>query len=245
MCSACRGASEARWPAVPAGQPVRRERAGPIGPRLQFEVGPRQMIYVESDLKPGEDERLRLLAFSTPDLEALAAHLTAKGIAVTRVLAPGPGPGPAIAVSPTRTGIRSRSSSVTGRRRTGSQRPVPSRGQAAALDAHPARRPDRPRRGGGQPVLQGHPGVQRDLAGRPVGGDDRLDQHAGAGRHRLSGIHAGVVTTGSAATRGASPRGAPGAGHPGGVGSGRRADAGGEAGQRWAHRTWAATAAGS
>jgi lactoylglutathione lyase len=57
------------------------------------------MIYVESDLKPGEDERLRLLAFSTPDLEALAAHLTAKEIAVTRVRAPGAGPGGAIAVS--------------------------------------------------------------------------------------------------------------------------------------------------
>ncbi len=68
---------------------------GQVGPRLQFEVGPRQMIYVEPDLPAGEDERLRLLAFSTPDLEALAAHLTAKGIAVTRLVAPAP----AIAVS--------------------------------------------------------------------------------------------------------------------------------------------------
>ena len=50
-----------------------------------FEVGQRQRIYVEPDLPAGEDERLRLLAFSTPDLEALAAHLTAKGVAVTRV----------------------------------------------------------------------------------------------------------------------------------------------------------------
>lgn len=63
--------------------------------RLQFEVGRRQTIYVEPDLPAGEDERLRLLAFSTPDLEALAAHLTAKGIAVTRIVAPAP----AIAVS--------------------------------------------------------------------------------------------------------------------------------------------------
>ena len=47
------------------------------------------------DLPAGEDERLRLLAFSTPDLEALAAHLAAKGIAVTRLVAPAP----AIAVS--------------------------------------------------------------------------------------------------------------------------------------------------
>ena len=57
--------------------------------RLVFEVGRRQTIYVEPDLPAGEDERLRLLAFSTPDLEALAAHLTAKGIAVTRATAPG------------------------------------------------------------------------------------------------------------------------------------------------------------
>src|SRR5215213_3571476 len=56
--------------------------------RLHFEVGRRQSIYVEPDLPAGEDERLRLLAFSTPDLEALAAHLTAKGIAVTRIMAP-------------------------------------------------------------------------------------------------------------------------------------------------------------
>ena len=63
---------------------------GPSIPaRLHFEVGRRQTIYVEPDLPAGEDERLRLLAFSTPDLEALAAHLTAKGIAVTRATAPG------------------------------------------------------------------------------------------------------------------------------------------------------------
>ena len=53
--------------------------------RWIFDVGPRQRIYVEPDLPAGEDERLRLLAFSTPDLDALAAHLTAKGIAVTRI----------------------------------------------------------------------------------------------------------------------------------------------------------------
>lgn len=55
-----------------------------VGPRLQFEVGARQRLYVEAGLPAGEDERLRLLAFATPDLEALAAHLTAKGVAVTR-----------------------------------------------------------------------------------------------------------------------------------------------------------------
>jgi catechol 2,3-dioxygenase-like lactoylglutathione lyase family enzyme len=84
---------------APGVVPCDHSRQGKLGPRLEFEVGPRQMIYVEPDLKPGEDERLRLLAFATPDLEALAAHLTAKGIAVTRILAPGPGPGGAIAVS--------------------------------------------------------------------------------------------------------------------------------------------------
>jgi catechol 2,3-dioxygenase-like lactoylglutathione lyase family enzyme len=55
-----------------------------VGPRLQFEVGARQRIYVQPDLPAGEDERLRLLAFATPDLEVLAAHLSAKGVAVTR-----------------------------------------------------------------------------------------------------------------------------------------------------------------
>jgi lactoylglutathione lyase len=57
--------------------------------RLAFEVGARQAIYVDPDLPAGEDERLRLLAFSTPDLKELAAHLTAKGIAVTSVAGPG------------------------------------------------------------------------------------------------------------------------------------------------------------
>ena len=56
-----------------------------IPTRLIFEVGQRQRIYVEPDLPAGEDERLLLLAFSTPDLDALAAHLTAKGVAVTRI----------------------------------------------------------------------------------------------------------------------------------------------------------------
>jgi len=52
--------------------------------RLRFQVGERQWILVDPDLPAGEDERLRLLAFATPDLEQLAAHLTAQGIAVTR-----------------------------------------------------------------------------------------------------------------------------------------------------------------
>ena len=52
--------------------------------RQHYAVGTRQTLLVDADLRPGEDERLRLLAFSTPDLEALAAHLTAKGIEVKR-----------------------------------------------------------------------------------------------------------------------------------------------------------------
>jgi catechol 2,3-dioxygenase-like lactoylglutathione lyase family enzyme len=60
--------------------------AGPANAaQLHYVVGHRQAIYVDVDLPAGEDERLRLLAFATPDLDALAAHLTAKGIAVTRV----------------------------------------------------------------------------------------------------------------------------------------------------------------
>jgi lactoylglutathione lyase len=63
--------------------------------RLRFDVGARQTIYVDIDLPAGEDERLSLLAFSTPDLDRLAAHLAAKGVAVTRV----PGPPAAITVT--------------------------------------------------------------------------------------------------------------------------------------------------
>ena len=108
------GASAASWPgARRATRATDSDAAGRPAPAVRRRQ--RQRIYVEPDLPAGEDERLRLLAFSTPDLEALAAHLTAKGIAVTRV--PGAGAA-AIAVSPTRTGIRWRSSSVTGRRRT-------------------------------------------------------------------------------------------------------------------------------
>jgi catechol 2,3-dioxygenase-like lactoylglutathione lyase family enzyme len=60
-----------------------RSSAGP-STRLQFEVGTRHRIDVEPGLPAGEDERLRLLAFSTPDLDALEKHLVAKGVAVTR-----------------------------------------------------------------------------------------------------------------------------------------------------------------
>jgi lactoylglutathione lyase len=59
------------------------ERRGDL-PRLRFDVGRRQAILVDPDLPAGEDERLRLLAFATPDLDALAAHLAAKGVKAAR-----------------------------------------------------------------------------------------------------------------------------------------------------------------
>jgi catechol 2,3-dioxygenase-like lactoylglutathione lyase family enzyme len=52
--------------------------------RLRFLVGPRQSILVDPDLPAGQDERLRLLAFATPDLDQLTEHFGAIGIAVTR-----------------------------------------------------------------------------------------------------------------------------------------------------------------
>ena len=61
-----------------------RADKAPAASRLRFDVGSRQTILVDPDLPAGEDERLRLLAFATPDLERLAAHLTAKGVALTR-----------------------------------------------------------------------------------------------------------------------------------------------------------------
>ena len=63
--------------------------AGPgAAARVRYDVGTRQTIYVDADLPAGEDERLRSVAFATPDLEALATHLTARGIAVTRTAGP-------------------------------------------------------------------------------------------------------------------------------------------------------------
>jgi lactoylglutathione lyase len=54
---------------------------GPAG-RLRFEVGSRQTILIYPDLPAGEDERLSLLAFATPDLATLAAHLRANNVSV-------------------------------------------------------------------------------------------------------------------------------------------------------------------
>jgi catechol 2,3-dioxygenase-like lactoylglutathione lyase family enzyme len=57
---------------------------GGTATRLTFDVGNRQKIHIDPDLPADQDERLRLLAYSTPDLEALATHLTARGVMVTR-----------------------------------------------------------------------------------------------------------------------------------------------------------------
>jgi catechol 2,3-dioxygenase-like lactoylglutathione lyase family enzyme len=68
------------------GTRLRLHLAGPPNAaQLHYAVGHRQSIYLDVDLPAGEDERLRLLAFSTPDLDALSAHLTAKGVAVKPV----------------------------------------------------------------------------------------------------------------------------------------------------------------
>jgi catechol 2,3-dioxygenase-like lactoylglutathione lyase family enzyme len=56
--------------------------------RLRYDVGTRQTIYVDVDLPAGEDERLSSLAFATPDLQALAAHLTAHGVSVIHMTGP-------------------------------------------------------------------------------------------------------------------------------------------------------------
>jgi catechol 2,3-dioxygenase-like lactoylglutathione lyase family enzyme len=53
------------------------------GGQQRYQVGARQTILVDVDLPAGEDERLRTLAFATPDLDALAERIRAKGHAVT------------------------------------------------------------------------------------------------------------------------------------------------------------------
>ena len=50
------------------------------GPTLMFRVNARQTVFVEPGLPADTDERLRHIAFATPDLDALAAFLREKGI---------------------------------------------------------------------------------------------------------------------------------------------------------------------
>jgi lactoylglutathione lyase len=66
-----------------------RERAGAGGARL-FAVGAHQHLRVTADLPSGGEERLDHLAFATPDAEALAAQLRARGIAVASEVCDGP-----------------------------------------------------------------------------------------------------------------------------------------------------------
>jgi lactoylglutathione lyase len=57
---------------------------GAAATRLRFPVGHRQRIVIEPGLAPDSEERLSHVAFETPDLDALAAHLKAKGLEVLR-----------------------------------------------------------------------------------------------------------------------------------------------------------------
>jgi catechol 2,3-dioxygenase-like lactoylglutathione lyase family enzyme len=50
------------------------------GSQVTYAVGARQAIVVESGLRPGDDERLMHVAFETPDVTALGAYLTARGL---------------------------------------------------------------------------------------------------------------------------------------------------------------------
>ena len=55
----------------------------PRGSQLRLAVG-RQHVVIEPGLPQGEDERLTHVAFETPDVETLAAHLTSRGVPVSR-----------------------------------------------------------------------------------------------------------------------------------------------------------------
>jgi catechol 2,3-dioxygenase-like lactoylglutathione lyase family enzyme len=49
-----------------------------------FRVGGHQYLQLEPGLPESEEERLSHLAFATPDVKALAAHLTARGVQVSQ-----------------------------------------------------------------------------------------------------------------------------------------------------------------
>jgi catechol 2,3-dioxygenase-like lactoylglutathione lyase family enzyme len=61
------------------GLPLASSNAG----QQRYQIGPRQTIVVDVDLPAGEDERLRTLAFATPDLDALAERLRGLGHAAS------------------------------------------------------------------------------------------------------------------------------------------------------------------
>ncbi len=52
--------------------------------RLTFQVGAHQDLRLEPGLPAGEDERLRHLAFATPDVAALRTYLAGRGVQVTQ-----------------------------------------------------------------------------------------------------------------------------------------------------------------
>ena len=56
--------------------------ARPDANRAVYAVGTGQRLHVESGLAAGEDERLGHLAFKTPDVPALSAYLTRRGLQV-------------------------------------------------------------------------------------------------------------------------------------------------------------------
>jgi lactoylglutathione lyase len=54
------------------------------GGRLSFGIGSHQHVVLEPGLAANQDERLSHLAFETPDVKALGAHLTSRGFQVTQ-----------------------------------------------------------------------------------------------------------------------------------------------------------------
>ena len=57
------------------------ERSG-AGKRIVYTIGQRQHVALEPGLPAGEDERLAHLAFETPDVKAMVAYLSSRGLAV-------------------------------------------------------------------------------------------------------------------------------------------------------------------
>ncbi len=58
------------------------ERPSSNNRQITYAVGARQSVVLEPGLLPKEDERLSHVAYGTPDIEALAAHLKSRGLDV-------------------------------------------------------------------------------------------------------------------------------------------------------------------